>query len=166
MAKDNERAVTFEEARRWILKTSLMVCAGVFAFFMIAPALGYPLSFAESFRLMQLVFPVFVGYAGQAAYFLFAGQNAPQIQLAQPDLFSLILKGPIVVFLISFFLLCAVFGWVNRTGQTVIGSGMTPEQFSLALAVLLGLLTVTTNAVVSFLVSVYRSCVSREVVVY
>lgn len=143
--------MTFEEARRWLLTASLLACGGVFAFFLVAPALGYPLSFAESFQLLQLVFPVFVGYAGQAAYFLFANQALQPKPLSQPDLFTLILKGPLIVFLASFVVLCTVFGWVNRPGQAVVGTGMTPEQFSLALSVLLGLLTVTTNAVVSFL---------------
>ena len=67
--------MTVFEARRWIIVASLVIAGAAFSFFVIAPVLGYPLRFSQAMSILQIVFPVFLGYLACFAVPLFI-QNA------------------------------------------------------------------------------------------
>jgi hypothetical protein len=66
-----------DEERRWLILASLGSTFAVFLFFLVAPALHYPLEFSESLRIAQIIAPVFMAYLGTAAQFVFAREAQP-----------------------------------------------------------------------------------------
>jgi hypothetical protein len=136
-------------ARRWITASSLIVCCVILVFLLAAPAFGYPLEFAQSLRLLEILAPVFFGYLGAATLFVFRSNPAPERPL--PDnvlnLLPLLTKGPIYLFAIVIAVLLLSFGRMNSPG----GAGMSVDELAVGMSVALGLLTVTSNVIVAFL---------------
>jgi hypothetical protein len=138
------------DARRWLLLATLVITGAVLVFFLVAPSVGYPLEFSQSLRLLEIVLPVFLGYLGASALFLFkAGdsQDSP-FGARAATLVGPLVKGPVVVFALAMVALIGAFGFANTVGGA---SGMSVDNLAAALSLLLGLLTVTTNVVVSYL---------------
>ena len=73
------------QARNWIIRTSLVLTTCVFAFLVVAPTIGYPLDPGANhvIRLLQILTPVFVGYLGSAAHFVF-GDNTSATDVQKP----------------------------------------------------------------------------------
>lgn len=143
--------MSIESARTWLVKASLTFTAATFVFFFIAPALNYPLRYDQSFRLLQVVFPVFAAYLGSATYYLF-NQSAEGHEAVLPGnskLLGLLVKGPLIVFAIAMIAAIVAFGSSNRFGA--VDEGMSVDTLSLALSLALGLLTVTTNAIAAYI---------------
>lgn len=53
--------MTVKQARIFIVKMSLVETAGIFLFLVIGKPLGYPLSWSQVQRLVEIVLPVFLG---------------------------------------------------------------------------------------------------------
>ncbi len=66
-------------ARLWIIRASLLTTGLNFTFFLIFPALGYPITFDQAIRLLEIVTPVYLAYFGSATYFLFAKNTRPSM---------------------------------------------------------------------------------------
>jgi hypothetical protein len=139
--------MTTDSARMWITKASLSATGLFFLFFVSAPALGYPLTFDQSFRLLQILLPVFLGYLGSASMFLVktAGANDPSGTAVQGPLFQLLIRWPIIVFSCVLATLLVVFAYSNRGGAPA-GSGMSIDTLSTVFSAALGLLAATTGA--------------------
>jgi uncharacterized membrane protein required for colicin V production len=136
--------------RRWLIIASLTITTAEFVFFLIAPMAGYPLTFAQAIRLLEIVLPVFLGYLGSAARFVFPQTSAPDpIRRAAPSLASLLVRGPIIVFSLASIAALIAFGHSNRIDAPV-GAGMDIDTLAGILSVALGLLAVTTNVAVSY----------------
>jgi len=142
--------MTIESARKWLVLGSLIVTGTHFIFFLIAPAVGYPIEYEHSIRLLQISTPVFLGYLGAASRFVFQRHKATdQVVISNPLLGTLI-RGPFIVFgLASIAALCA-FGYSNRLNAPP-GVGMSVDTLATAVTTALGLLAVTTNVAVSAL---------------
>jgi hypothetical protein len=150
--------VSIEDARIWLIKASLSMTALTFIFFIIAPAVGYPLTFEQAIRQIEIVSPVFVGYLGSATVFTFSHTKIRQLELSGQSMqsnLSLIVKGPIYVAALGIAVVLVAFGYSNRLDAPQ-GIGMTLDAFSAALAAVLSLLTVTTNAAVAYLFTVEK----------
>ena len=145
--------MTPEQARNWIIKTSLILTTCVFAFLVIAPILGYPLDPGANhvIRLLQILTPVFVGYLGSASHFVF-GDNASSAANQQPlsPNAILLIKGPVLAWVIMAMLCFTAYGLSNRYGVAP-GSGWSFDLLSGLLTVTLSLLTATTNLAVAYL---------------
>lgn len=147
-------------ARRWIIVSSLIISTVAFIFFLLAPALDL-LLFEQSFRLIQIVFPVFMGYLASAAHFVFSAKPAIKDDDAErqahigrhSDLAGLLIKWPIIIFGILLATSIGAFAYTNRENAT-LNTGMTVDQLALVISVCLGLLAATTNVAVSYLFSV------------
>jgi hypothetical protein len=63
---------------------------------------------------------------------------------------SLLAKGPVILFGIATSCAIIAFGYTNRVSAAP-GTGMSVDALSLTITACLGLLTVTTNAIVAFL---------------
>ncbi len=143
-----------QTARVWIIKASLIITGLCFGFFLLAPALGYPTTFDQALRLLEIITPVFLAYLGSATYFLF-GKDASNIDLSvrgSTELFSILVRGPVYLFGFVVTAAIAAFGYSNRVSAPV-GSGMSIDALAASLSASLGLLAVTTNVVVTYLFS-------------
>ncbi len=145
--------MTPEEARTWIIRTSLTLTTCVFAFLVIAPIAGYPLDPGANhvIRLLQILTPVFVGYLGSAAHFVFGDNTsaASSQQQLSPNA-VLMIKGPVLAWVIMAVLSFTAYGLSNRRGVPA-GSGWSFDLLSGLLTVTLSLLSATTNLAVSYL---------------
>lgn len=144
--------MTVYEARKWLVIASLCVAAVSFTFFILAPVFGYPLRYSQAVTLLQIVFPVFLGYLGAATQFVFQ-KTPPATKVAARPMMGLLVKGPIVVFSIMVTGAVIAFGYSNRA-TAPLGDGMSVEVLSTTTTAALGLLTVTTNVVVAYLFSI------------
>ena len=145
-------------ARKWIIVTSFLIGTVTFIFFIVAPALEFPLLYDQAWRLLQIVFPVFLGYLASAAHFVFAGAQNDEAERAarvgrHNELAGLLIRWPIILFGILVAVAVSAFGYTNRR-NAVVGTGMSVDFLATALSLLLGLLTATTNVAVSYLFAV------------
>lgn len=142
--------MTGNEARQWLAGVSLAVTALLFVFCMIAPAFGYPLTFDQTPRLIEIVLPVFLGYLGSATLFLTQkpGNKDALRQHAGTNITKILVKGPVVVSGILIVVILFAFGYSNRASAAP-GIGMNIDQLAASLAGVMGILTVTTNIIVS-----------------
>lgn len=140
--------MSIDAARQWLIIASIAVTGAELIFFLIAPATGFPLSFPKNLDILQTILPVFLGYLGAAAHFIF--KNPVPSVAAESQFLGLMVKGPIIVYALAVIAALAAFGYSNRTGA-VIGSGMSVDNLTTALAITLGLLTASTSVIVSYL---------------
>ena len=117
-------------------------------FLLVAPAFGYPLEYPRNLELLQIISPVFFGYLGSAAHFIFQTPT-PVVPVINQFLGPLV-KGPLAIYVAVVASALATFGYSNRPGAA-IGAGMSPENLATALSIALGLLAVTTGIITSYL---------------
>lgn len=143
--------MTAQQAREWLLLASLLATGALFLFLLTAHAFGYPLAFHKALPTLQAVTPVFLGYAGSAAHFVFRPKRPTvSVAAAQRRLLRLLVKGPVYLFAIGIASALGVFGWSNRPGLAD-GSGMTLEDLGIAITAALAFLTAVTSVVVAYL---------------
>jgi hypothetical protein len=145
--------MTVESARKWLVVSSLSTTGVMFLFFLLAPAVGFPLLFAQSLRILEVILPVFLGYLGSAASFVFrssSGADEVGFRKSASSLIGLLIAGPIVIFAVSLLAIILAFGITNRPGAPP-GSGISVDQLTAGVSVILGLLVVTTNVAVGYL---------------
>lgn len=137
------------------LQTMVIVCslaatAGIFLFFVLAPAFGYPLEYAQAFRLIQVVLPTFVGYLATATAFL-VGKSPRAVRLRSPALqLKLVTLGPLVIFALGLSGLLTAFGYTNRA-DAAPGVGMSVDLLATMTSLLLALLAATTTIASEYL---------------
>lgn len=136
--------------RLWLLTADLGLTGFIIAFFVIAPAFGYPLTYDESYQVMQIVFPIFVGYLATAVVFVVRPVADQEIDAQRLSILRLLIRGPIFVFAIGVVIVWIAFGYSNSRYVTP-GLGMTLKVFSNLHAALLALLAATTGGLIAFL---------------
>ena len=146
--------MTTHVARKWLIYASLGTTATAFVFFIIAPVLRFPLTFEQSIRILEIVLPVFLGYLGTATHFVLRGSQTPRRESILPrgkgELLALLVRGPVIVFVIATISAIVAFGVSNSTSASP-GSGMSVDTLAVILTAALGLLTVSTNLLVASL---------------
>jgi len=147
--------MTIFAAQKFLIQSSLCLTGFLFLFYVVAPAFGYPLEYDQSIRLAQINTPVFLGYLGSATRFLFSGDSdrARIIKAELAPLLGMLVVGPILIFVLSTIACLVAFGWTNRQSAPP-GFGLSVDNLSIFLTVILGLLAVTTGVVVSYLFSI------------
>jgi len=135
-------------ARKWIILASLIITGAQILFYLIAPAIGFPLSYPKNIDLLQIVTPVFLGYLGAATHFIFQN-TAPQIPV-QNEFLGMLVIGPIVIYAVVTIGSLLAFAYMNRAGVP-LGSGMSVDNLATALSLSLGVLAVTTGIISSYL---------------
>jgi hypothetical protein len=142
-------------ARKWLIIGSLIVTTAHFLFFLVAPAIGYPLEYQDAIRLLQISVPVFFGYLGAASRFVFNANRQPEVdrlRIKNP-LMGLLIRGPFIVFGLASAACLFAFGYSNRINAAP-GIGMDVDTLATIVTTILGLLAVTTNIAVSSLFAV------------
>lgn len=147
--------MTAERAREWLIGASLALTLLLLLFFLIAPSLGYPLKYDKAFQLLGTVVPVFTGYLGAAAHFIFRRKGHPEVQLGNERLLKLLTFGPLIVFALATVAILFSFGFSNRMAAPM-GIGMTVEVLGIGLTMILGVLTISTSVLVSYLFAAER----------
>ena len=144
--------MSVESARKWVIVSSLIITGALFVFFLVAPTLGFPLEYSQAIRLLQIALPVFFGYLGSASRFIFKTGPTAIVNEAEikNSLFGLLVKGPVIVFIVANAAAFFSFAYSNRAAAEP-GTGMDVDTLATIITVALSLLAVTTNAAVSFL---------------
>ena len=117
-------------------------------FFLIAPAVSFPLTYPKNLDILQMILPVFLGYLGAASHFIF--KNPAPVVEAQNTFLGLLVRGPVIVYCLAVLAAIAAFGYSNRVGAP-IGSGMSVDNLATSLSISLGLLAATTSVIISYL---------------
>ena len=130
---------------------SLLTTTAVFVFLIIAPQAGYPLTMDQAIRILEIILPVFVGYLGSAAQFAFR-ENAPvnDTPLPNPALMNLLIKGPIIAWVVMSITSLTAFG-LSNSSSAAADEGWSVDLLAGVMTIALSLLTVTTHAAVSYL---------------
>jgi len=148
--------MTADEARRWLIKATLLLTGATFVFLLMAPVVGYRLAWKDAIRVFEIVLPVFLGYLGTAAQFVFqnmAGKENSGIAATQTNPFlSLLVRGPIWLFGLVIATALVAFG-VSNSASAAAGTGMSADALAGVITAALGLLNVTTQVAVSYLFS-------------
>ena len=143
--------MTYNSARKWLVLSSL-VMLGLYGFFLIiAPVTSYPLEYEQALQLLQVLFPLFIGYLSAAVVFVFQGDDITSNLEVSPLLGSLV-KGPfLLVFLLIATVFCA-FGISNWPSESAgIGEGMPFDMLSTITSLILAIHTGTTSSLVFYL---------------
>ena len=139
------------QARKWIIKTSLIAVGLLIVFFFIAPSIGYPLRYEQSFNLLGMVAPVFSGYLGAASQFLTKDKTTNRVTNHNNEgVLELLVKGPIIIYSGAIMTILFSFYYSNRP-EAEIGRGMTIEALGMGLSLAHVLLVGATSAIVSSL---------------
>lgn len=146
--------MTIVSARKWLILGSLIVTAAHFIFFLVAPAIGFPLEYEHAIRLLQISTPVFFGYLGSASRFVFNVNQPEAVHLrVKNPLMGLLVRGPFIVFGLASVACLFAFGFSNSINAAP-GTGMDVDTLATIITTVLGLLAVTTNVAVSALFAV------------
>ena len=140
--------MTIVQARKWLILSSLIITGSQVIFLFVAPALEFPLSYPKNLDLLQIVTPVFLGYLGSAAHFIF--MTPPPKVPANNEYLGLLVKGPIIIYACAMVAAFGSFAYSNRMGAP-IGSGMSVDNLATAISISLGILAVTTGVIISYL---------------
>jgi hypothetical protein len=149
--------MTIDEARLWLIKATLGITAALFLFFLVAKPLGFPLrDWDEAWSILRIVLPTFLAYLGSATHFL---TRNPQDENQSPRLgkaMAFMVRAPVWTFGFLCLALLFVFGWGSREAASP-GEGMSIDQLSTGISILLGFLAVTTGSLIAFLFPARRT---------
>jgi hypothetical protein len=139
--------------RIWIIKASIVLLGLSFAFFVVGrPLFGFPMLYDEVIRVLQLIFPVFLGYLGLGASYVTGQKNA----MREPDygsradtkLARLMLRAPIYLVSGGLGVLIIAF-WTSNLPHATAGAGMSLDSFCWFLSAILGVLAASSGLLVT-----------------
>jgi hypothetical protein len=147
--------MTIEQARGWLIRTSLAISFVILLFVVVAPGvLGFPLDAdrGQDTRILQIILPVFVGYLASASHFVFSerGQAAAADTRPLSGNALTLVKWPVLAWGILSVAMMGAFWYSNRSSGPP-GSGWTVDKLAAYLTIGLSLLTATTNIAVNYL---------------
>lgn len=146
--------MTIQESRRWIVHWSLGLIALYGVFFLLAPVFHYPLGFDQSAQMLQIIFPIFLGYLATAIVFAFEGRD---VETRAPDLLGPLTRGPFFVSLVLSVALFFAFWVADSTHSSAqAATPMKFDVFSSLFAAIVGIHTATTSALVADLFGAER----------
>jgi hypothetical protein len=147
-------AMTANQARKILIVSSLVITGGQLIFFLVAPSVGFPLAYPMNLSLLQIISPLFLGYLGAAAHFVFKDPT-PQIQVNN-EFLGVLVVGPVAIYFIAVIAAFGAFRYSNREGAPIPG-GISVENLSTALSIILSVLAATTSVLISYLFAANRS---------
>lgn len=143
--------MTVDEARRWLILASLTVTGTQMVFLVLAPSFGYPLEWPRNLDMIQIITPVFLGYLGSAAHFIFMAPSP--VVVANANFLGIMLKGPLIIYVAVVISAFVAFGWSNRI-DAVPGTGISVDNLTNTMTAALGILAVTTGVISAYLFAV------------
>lgn len=134
------------EARQRIVVLSLATTVVAAGFLIISPLL-IQLETQDAYRVVQIIFPVFAGYLGSAVLFLFQ-RRAGRTRVQDPQLLRYLVLGPFFIFWFLGIVLF-IFFWASNLPGGI--PGMSVDQLSNYVTMLVSFMNVTVGALTSFL---------------
>ncbi len=144
--------MTHDSARTWLILSSLVITGLQMVFLLVAPYVGFPLESPKNIQILQNISPVFLGYLGSAAHFIFKTQEPPATKPNRH--LGLLVKGPLCIYVLATLAAFVAFGYSNRQASS---SGMEVESLSTSLSLALGVLAVTTGVLSSYLFATQKT---------
>jgi hypothetical protein len=141
--------MTFTSARNWLIIANFAAVTICGAFFIVSPALGYPLLFEQSMRLLQIIIPPFLGYIGSMYIFYHSSNRLPKGKI-NPKTLRRLVRLPFVAFVILSIAIIFSFGFSNRL-EAKPGQGMDIDQCGWFFSVATGILSISTTMLMSYL---------------
>src|ERR1700676_2279422 len=131
--------MTVNEARMFIIRTSLIATASLFLFFIVGKPLGYPLEWPQVQRVVEIVLPVFLGYLGAASSFVFRhhAHGSDFTFGGKEALAGQLVKGSVAAFALILLGILFAFGYSNRPSAPQ-DTGMDIDTLAWALTAVLG----------------------------
>ena len=143
--------MTYENARTWLVVSSFVMLGISGIFFISAPVFHFPLKYSQAIQLLQMIFPLFLGYLSAAVVFIFDGVTA-QENLPLKGIFPVLVRGPFLLASALLVIATIAFGYSNWIGSGKIDlNGMPFDVFANLIALILGIHTSITNALVAYL---------------
>jgi hypothetical protein len=143
--------MTFDRARVWLVSRSLLMIGVFAAFFILAPATRFPLHFDQSLAILQIIFPLFLGYLSSAVIFI-TKQDVSDVGQKMSELLAVLIVCPFYVTIFLGFVLVLAFGLSNwPTLERAGGGGMPFDTMSTLISLVLGIHTATTSGLVAYL---------------
>jgi hypothetical protein len=125
-------------ARRTIVLFSLVSTGILIPFLILAPYVGYPLKASESLAVVRIVTPVFLGFLGAASIFVTkAHQEIIRPRGESGSLIGYLIFGPFLLFFVS----------MVSSPHATAGNGMTVDELTSWISIVLGILTVTVGVI-------------------
>ena len=134
-------------ARRTIVLFSLVSTGILIPFLILAPYVGYPLKASESLAVVRIVTPVFLGFLGAASIFVTkAHQEIIRPRGESGSLIGYLIFGPFLLFFVSMVSLLLAF-YLGNSPHATAGNGMTVDELTSWISIVLGILTVTVGVI-------------------
>jgi hypothetical protein len=138
----------------FLVLANLILAGFALAFFALAPPLHlFPLKPPQTPRLIELVLPVFLGYLGAAAQFVFRHgeleDSEAKVANGSP-LGTVLIVGPVALFALAWASILIAFAISNGKAAPE-GAGMDIDQLATYTTWALSVMTVVTNSAVPFL---------------
>jgi hypothetical protein len=144
-------------ARRAVVLFSLVSTGVLIPFLILAPYIGYPLKPGESLAVVRVVTPVFLGFLGAASIFVTkVHQEISDIRGDSGRLLGFLIFGPFLLFFVSMISLLLAFYIGNSPRQTIVGIGITVDDLTSWISIILGILTVTAGVISNSLFGLER----------
>jgi hypothetical protein len=140
--------MTVDQARKFIILSSLFITAFQLIFLLVAPAFNYPLTYPKNLALLDIITPVFLGYLGSATAFVF--MTPPPNVTANNQFLGYLVVGSIIIYVCAALATFISFGYSNRVGAPIPG-GMSVENLATAMSLSLGVLAATTSVLIPYL---------------
>ncbi len=138
--------MTIGGLRKVIIWAMLALTGSTMLFFVLAPALDYPLEPDQGWAIAQVSVPVFVGYLGTATQFALLPERAADKE-PRPML-AMVVLGSLAIYAVGAVTILFAFWLTNRVAAP-IDTGMSTKTLSTVLTSLLGVLTVVGNIAVA-----------------
>jgi hypothetical protein len=109
--------------------------------------------YEEVIRVLQIIFPVFIGYLSLAAAHVSRGISPGRLatrdsEFASRQITQLVLRGPIYVVGLCLIVLTAAF-WISNIPSARPGNGMSLDNFCWFLSLLMGLLAASSALIIA-----------------
>lgn len=137
-------------ARYFIVLSSIVFLCVLFVGFALAPTLGLPISYDQSYQVVKQISPILIGYLGQCCYYIVKSTDKRDLFVKDRNLMLLMTCAPFFIFLLVFSALSWSYIVSNDVGAPP-GIGMSFSRYTDWLTVLLGLFTATVSIITAWL---------------
>jgi hypothetical protein len=124
----------------WLVGLSVVSILLTMLFFFVLKIFGFPLSYDDVLRLVQQLFPVFVGFLLSAVTYVFSSKKDMLIEEARFKLLQVVLLASFSLYWAGVLILSSVFWW-SHSQRAPLGEGMPKSAFFIILTVLFSLIS-------------------------
>lgn len=136
--------------RFFVIYSSLVVLLIVISVFITGKLWGLPLDYdkGEHIQIIQIAIPPFLTYLSSAVAYATAGNVFPEPRGERGHILRAITVGGTSIFAVGFIMATVVF---YTSGRGISTNGLSYEQYSNVVTILLAILGATTSAVTAFI---------------